>query len=198
MKFWTDLHRSQTMYHPDFGDALTFHLASSSWQNFSLSHKFSGWGRTRKEGFCSTCCPTMLEVEAFSTCTNKSLSTNLQSEQNESSFSWTESVVSNSGAPRCCQLSSESQYITSSLYHCLREYLILIGCPLNPDNGQLLRSSSETVSVHCSNSLITTMSDFNISFNPFEEFDNLDDWDAAEERETEKKREKQHKESTPG
>ena len=29
---------------------------------------------------------------------------------------------------------------------------------------------------------LTTMSDFNISFNIFGEYDNFDDWDAAEER----------------
>ena len=38
------------------------------------------------------------------------------------------------------------------------------------------------------------MSNFDISFNLFEEYDNFDDWDAAEERETEKKIEKRHKE----
>ena len=38
------------------------------------------------------------------------------------------------------------------------------------------------------------MSNFDISFSLFEEYDNFDDWDAAEERETEKKIEKRHKE----
>ncbi|KAK0143489.1 hypothetical protein N1851_018401 [Merluccius polli] len=44
------------------------------------------------------------------------------------------------------------------------------------------------------------MSDFIISFNLFGEFDNFEDWDAAEEkerREYEKKKEKRHKEVTP-
>lgn len=35
------------------------------------------------------------------------------------------------------------------------------------------------------------------SFNIFGEYDNFDDWDAAEESEMEKKREKLHKELTP-
>ena len=44
------------------------------------------------------------------------------------------------------------------------------------------------------------MSDFIISFYLFGEFDNFEDWDAAEEkerREYEKKKEKRHKEVTP-
>ena len=42
------------------------------------------------------------------------------------------------------------------------------------------------------------MSDFNISFNLFGEYDNFDDdWDAAEEREIEKKKEKRRKELIP-
>ena len=42
------------------------------------------------------------------------------------------------------------------------------------------------------------MSDFNISFNLFGEYENFDNWDAAQEREIEEKREKRHKEITPG
>lgn len=42
------------------------------------------------------------------------------------------------------------------------------------------------------------MSDFIFSFNLFGEFDNFDDWDAAEEREIVNKTEKRHKEITPG
>jgi hypothetical protein len=43
------------------------------------------------------------------------------------------------------------------------------------------------------------MSDFNISFNLFGVYDNFDDWDAAEEKEMEKRKRKQrHKELTPG
>lgn len=37
------------------------------------------------------------------------------------------------------------------------------------------------------------MTDFNISFNLFGGYENFDDWDAAEEREIEKKRQKRHK-----
>lgn len=42
------------------------------------------------------------------------------------------------------------------------------------------------------------MTDLNISLSLFTEYGNLDEWDAAEERDTEKKREKRHKELTPG
>ena len=45
---------------------------------------------------------------------------------------------------------------------------------------------------------LTMMSDFSISFNLFGEYDNFVDWDAAEERESAKKREKRHKKLTPG
>ena len=42
-----------------------------------------------------------------------------------------------------------------------------------------------------------TMSDFNISFNLFGEYDNFDDWDAAEEKEiNNRKRKQRHKELT--
>ncbi len=38
MKFGTDIHRAQKVNPNDFGDPLTFHLAPSSGQNFSLSN----------------------------------------------------------------------------------------------------------------------------------------------------------------
>jgi len=42
------------------------------------------------------------------------------------------------------------------------------------------------------------MSDFVISFNIYGEYDNFDDWYAAEERKNLNKMEKWHKELTPG
>ena len=66
----------------------------------------------------------------------------------------------------------------------------------NHSNGNVVKASVYNLLQH--RNKLTTMSDFNISFNLFGESDNFDDLDAAEEREIEKKREKQHKELTPG
>ena len=66
----------------------------------------------------------------------------------------------------------------------------------NHSNGNAVKASVYNLLQH--RNKLTTVSDFNISFNLFGEYDNFDDWGAAGERETEKKRVKRHMELTPG